>query len=174
MRSSWSRGTWASSVNERVNRGWLPGTEGGPNGACEPDARVDTGQRIRMVIREEADVAVARKHVRQLAPEGGLSAAATHALTTAVSEIARNIVIHAGAGELVVSVVCVDGRLGLLVIARDTGPGIPDLALAMRDGYSTAGSLGLGLASAARLVNDFDLASAADCGTTVTLRMWAR
>jgi serine/threonine-protein kinase RsbT len=129
---------------------------------------------VRMAIREEADVAMARKCVRQLAPHGGLSEGAAHALATAVSEVARNIVVHAGGGELTVGVPRVGTPRGLVVVAQDAGPGIPDVARAMQDGYSTANSLGLGLSSARRLVHDFELHSEIDRGTTVTLRMWAR
>ena len=109
---------------------------------------------ICVPIREEADVAVARQCIRQLAPDGGLSATATHALATAVSEIARNIVVHAGSGQLTVCVVNDADRRGLTVTACDTGDGIPDLEQAMQDGYSTRRSLGLGLSSARRLVDD--------------------
>ena len=107
-----------------------------------------------------------------LAPDGGLSATATHALATAVSEIARNIVVHAGSGELTVCVVNDADRRGLTVTACDTGDGIPDLEQAMQDGYSTRRSLGLGLSSARRLVDEFELASAPDRGTTVILKKW--
>jgi serine/threonine-protein kinase RsbT len=117
---------------------------------------------------------MARKWVRQLAADGGLSATTTHSLATAVSEIARNIVIHTRGGELSISVARGGDRRGLVVTARDAGPGIPDLALAMQDGYSTARRLGLGLAGAQRLVDEFDIDSSIDRGTTVTLRMWAR
>jgi serine/threonine-protein kinase RsbT len=128
---------------------------------------------VRVSIRQEIDVAVARMAVRQLAPRVALSQSATHALTTAVSEIAYNIAIHAGAGELMVRVVKEPGRCGLVVIARDAGPGIADVERAMQDGFSTAKGLGLGLSSARRLVDDFELVSARSRGTTVTLKKWA-
>jgi len=128
---------------------------------------------VRAPIGEEADVAMARKVIRQLAPRGGLSEAAAHALATAVSEIARNIVVHAAVGELSVCVVHDCDRRGLIVVACDTGPGIPDPERAMQDGYSTVESLGLGLSSARRLVDDFALASAPGRGTTVILKKWA-
>jgi serine/threonine-protein kinase RsbT len=128
---------------------------------------------VRVPIRQEADVAIARQAVRQLAPRGALSNSAAHALTTAVSEIACNIAIHAGAGELMLRVVDEPGRRGLVVIARDAGPGIDDVERAMQDGFSTAKGLGLGLSSAQRLVDDFELVSVRNRGTTVTLKKWA-
>jgi anti-sigma regulatory factor (Ser/Thr protein kinase) len=128
---------------------------------------------VRVPIREEADVAIARRCIHQLAPQGRLSPSATHALATAVSEIARNIVVHASVGELVVCVVTAPDRSGLIVTARDTGPGVPNLERAMQDGYSTVNSLGLGLPSARRLVDAFELVTAPDRGTTITLKKWA-
>ena len=134
---------------------------------------VDTERCVRLSIREQVDVAMARKAVRQLAPQAGLSDSAAHALTTAVSEIAQNILIHARAGELIVRVIDEPGRRGLIVIGRDAGPGIGDADRAMQDGYSTGEGLGLGLPSARRLVDDFELVSDSGCGTTVTLKKWA-
>jgi serine/threonine-protein kinase RsbT len=130
--------------------------------------------RVRIPIREEIDVAMARKHVRELAARQGLSEAAAHSLATATSEIARNIVVHAGAGEIVLDVEHGSGQRGILVVARDAGPGIPDLEQAMEDGYSTGNGLGLGLPGARRLVDEFELISVVDRGTTVVLRMWVR
>ena len=131
------------------------------------------GRCLCIPIREEVDVAIARQSVRQLAPHAGLSGSAAHALTTAVSEVAHNIVRHAGVGELTVRVVEEHGRRGLIAVARDAGPGIPDAERAMQDGYSTANGLGLGLSSARRLVDGFELVSDIDRGTTVTLTKWA-
>jgi anti-sigma regulatory factor (Ser/Thr protein kinase) len=136
-------------------------------------SRADTNHHVRVSIDEEADVAMARKAVRRLAPLGGLSDRETHALTTAVSEIVWNIVTHARAGELTVDVIEGDVRRGVRVIAHDAGPGIPDADRAMQDGYSTGRGLGLGLPSARRLVDDFALVSHLERGTTVTLTKWA-
>ena len=140
-----------------------------------PEAVPQAGRAwVRIPVREEADVAIARICVRRLAADGGLSESRTHSLATAVSEIARNIVVHGRAGDLAVAVAGAGDRRGLVVVARDSGPGIPDLEMAMQDGYSTAGRLGLGLSSARRLVDEFDVESSIDNGTTVTLRMWER
>jgi anti-sigma regulatory factor (Ser/Thr protein kinase) len=160
-------------VNDSPDRRWSPT----PGAKADAEHRVDASwarnePAIHVPIRQEADVAVARQAVRSLAPRAALSNSATHALTTAVSEIAYNIAIHAGAGELVVRVVD-EPRRGLVVIARDAGPGIADVERAMQDGFSTARGLGLGLSSAQRLVDDFELVSARNRGTTVTLKKWA-
>ncbi|OLC67000.1 MAG: ATP-binding protein [Candidatus Rokubacteria bacterium 13_1_40CM_2_68_8] len=128
---------------------------------------------VRVPIRHESDVAMARKRVREMARRQGLEERAVEALATAVSEVARNIVVHAGLGELLLDAAEERGRRGVVVIARDGGPGIPDLEMALRDGYSSAEGLGLGLSSARRLVDEFEIISTAGQGTTVTLKKWA-
>jgi len=134
--------------------------------------------QVRVVIRDDLDVVVARCRVREIGREVRLADIAIEALATAVSEIARNIVVHAGSGELIVGVARADARCGIVIVARDDGPGIVDVERAMQDGYTTANGLGLGLASARRLVDEFELISsstpaALTCtGTTVTMRKW--
>jgi len=93
-------------------------------------------------------------------------------VATAISEIARNIIQYAGEGEVVLSEVRKEGRSGILIVARDQGPGIANLELAMQDGYSTSGGLGLGLSGARRLVDEFEIVSELGKGTTVTMRKW--
>jgi serine/threonine-protein kinase RsbT len=124
-------------------------------------------------IREEADVAVARKRARAIGLQAGLLQVGVEAVATAVSEIARNIVVHARVGEMDLRVMQERGRQAVVVVARDDGPGIADLELAMQDGYSTAGSLGLGLSSARRLMDEFELVSTVTVGTIVTMKKWA-
>jgi serine/threonine-protein kinase RsbT len=126
-----------------------------------------------VVIREDADVGVARRRARELAVQARFSDAEIGAVATAVSEIARNIVVHAGSGEIRIVRTREGGRRGLLVEARDEHPGIPDVSLALRDGYSTAGGLGLGLSGARRLMDEFTIESARGRGTTVTMTKWA-
>ncbi len=128
---------------------------------------------IRVPVREEADVFVARARARELAARQGFPDGRAAALATAVSEVARNIVLHAGAGEVLLDVAREGGRHGVVVVARDEDPGIADVEAAMRDGYSTAGGLGLGLPGARRLVDEFTLESAVGRGTTVTMKKWA-
>ena len=92
-------------------------------------------------------------------------------IATAISEIARNIVVHSGGGEIILRPFEDANRYGLIVIATDQGPGIRDVEAALRDDYSGRGGLGLGLPGARRLMDEFDLESDAD-GTTVTMKKW--
>jgi serine/threonine-protein kinase RsbT len=128
---------------------------------------------FRIAIREEADVVMARKRARELARQAGFADGAVGAITTAVSEVARNIVVHAGEGEILLAMTNEEGRRGILVVARDDEPGIADVVLAMQDGYSTVKGLGLGLSSAKRLMDEFTVVSAVGRGTTVTMKKWA-
>lgn len=124
-------------------------------------------------LRDDSDVAQARLRVRELCVGYGFSSSTIEALAIATSEIARNVLVHAREGELLANTIRDEERVGVVVVARDTGPGIADIAGAMRDGYSTGGSLGLGLPSARRLVHEFDIQSVPDEGTVVTLVMWS-
>jgi len=126
----------------------------------------------RLQINSEHDILTARQRGRELAADVGFSGSDLTIVATAISEIARNIVEYAGRGEIVFTLVR-DGRSrGIVVVARDEGPGIPDVALAMQDGYSTRKSLGLGLPGARRLMDEFDVQSEAGRGTTVTMKKW--
>lgn len=126
-----------------------------------------------MLIRDDSDLVVARRHVRTLGRATALSAAAVERLATAVTEIARNIVVHAGHGHLSFRTVRKAGKSGIAVVAQDGGPGIPDVDRAMNDGYSSGRGLGLGLPSAKRLVDEFAIESVVEGGTKVTLCQWS-
>lgn len=128
----------------------------------------------RVPIARDADIVTARRLGREIATEAGFGGSDLTVIATAISEVARNIVVYAHQGEIVLSLVERAGRRGISVVARDQGPGIPDLELAMRDGYSTGKSLGLGLPGAKRLMDEFEIASEVGEGTTVTMRKWAR
>jgi len=128
---------------------------------------------LRVPVREEADVAVARGRARALALGEGFPEARAAAVATAVTEVARNIVVHAGAGEILLEAFEEGGRRGILVVASDGSPGIRDVEAALQDGFSTAHGLGLGLPSARRLMDEFTLVSAVGRGTTVIMRKWA-
>jgi RNA polymerase sigma factor (sigma-70 family) len=130
-----------------------------------------TGE-VRIPIRSDADVVTARKQGRELAAQAGFSATECTIIATAVSEIARNIVMFAQRGEVVVSLVGENSRQGVTVVARDSGPGIPDLERALQDGYSGYGGMGLGLPGARRLMDEFEVTSEIDKGTTVTMTKW--
>ena len=124
-------------------------------------------------VRDDTDVGVARRLTRELACRQGLSPVAAEALATAVTELARNIVVHAGSGEVHFKAVGEAARRGVTVTARDTGSGICHIEQAMQDGFSTKGSLGFGLPGARRLVDRFEISSKVDEGTTVTVWKWA-
>ena len=129
---------------------------------------------VRIPINRDADIVAARQAARELAGKAGLAGTYLTLLATAVSEVVRNIVRFTEGGEIVVEVVERDGRRGVHVVARDTGPGIADIEQAMTDGYSTCAGLGLGLPGARRLMDEFAVVSEADRGTTVTMTMWSK
>ena len=126
----------------------------------------------RVVIRRDGDIVEARQKGRELAQQIGFAGSDLTLIATAISEIARNIVVYANQGEISLSIAEKNGRRGILVVAQDAGPGIPDIERAMRDGYSTGNSLGLGLPGARRLMDDFEIRSTVGQGTTVTMRKW--
>ena len=126
----------------------------------------------RIAITADGDVVTARSRARELADALGFSRTHQTVIATAVSEIARNIVVYADKGEVVLRAEQADGRWGIVVVARDDGPGIPDVEQALADGYSTAGSLGVGLPGARRLMDRFDIDSEVGRGTTVTMTKW--
>jgi serine/threonine-protein kinase RsbT len=128
--------------------------------------------RVRVAITTDGDIVGARQAARELAGRLGLSRTDLTVVATAVSEVARNIVRFAGSGEVALELVETP-RAGLRVVARDAGPGIPDVAAALADGYSTSQGLGLGLPGARRLMDEFTLASQPGQGTTVTMTKWA-
>ena len=128
---------------------------------------------VRIPIRSDADVVTARKQGRDLAAQAGFSATQLTIIATAISEIARNIVMFAERGEIIVSLVGENSQ-GVTVVARDSGPGIPDLERALQDGYSGYGGMGLGLPGARRLMDEFEISTEVDKGTTVTMTKWRR
>jgi serine/threonine-protein kinase RsbT len=132
-----------------------------------------TDPAVLLPIRSDSDIVTARQRGRALAQEIGLSSTDATLVATAISEVARNIVTYAKEGEVELAPVSEGMRKGLRVIARDRGPGIADLDRAMRDGYSTGRSLGLGLPGAKRLMDEFDIVSSVGAGTTVTMLKWA-
>ncbi len=132
------------------------------------------GDEVVVPIGSDADIVVARQKGRAMAERVGFSGSNLAVVATAISEVARNIVEYAKTGEIVLKTVNQGGKQGLVVMARDEGPGIPDIALAMQDGYSTAKGLGLGLPGARRLMDEFEIVSRVGRGTTVTMKKWVR
>ncbi len=127
---------------------------------------------VRVPITTDADLVTARAEGRAMAERLGFPRPDPTLIATAISEVARNIVVHAGRGEIVLRPFDDADRFGVVVVARDEGPGIRDVDAALRDDYSGRGGLGLGLPGARRLMDDFDLESDADTGTTVTMTKW--
>jgi serine/threonine-protein kinase RsbT len=125
-------------------------------------------------IREDSDIVAARTAGRSVAEQGGLGGSDVTMIATAISELARNILKYAQEGEIIVETVQRNSRAGVSVVARDDGPGIADIDLAMQDGFSTASSLGLGLPGTRRLMDEFDIVSSPGCGTVVTTIKWRR
>ena len=128
--------------------------------------------RERIIITTDADIVTARGRAKDLAGTLGFSRTDQTLIAAAVSEIARNIVVYAGTGESALGATRADGRWGLLVVATDEGPGIADAEQALTDGYSTGGSLGVGLPGARRLMDSLELESGIGRGTTVTMIKW--
>jgi serine/threonine-protein kinase RsbT len=126
-----------------------------------------------IALEQEQDIVSARNEVRQLAHALGFSLTDQTRLATVASELARNVVKYAGRGRLIAQpIIDNDGRKGLRLVFEDTGPGIHDLAAAMRDGFSTGGGLGKGLPGSRRLVHDFQIESSPERGTRVTVVRW--
>src|SRR5689334_4250464 len=123
-------------------------------------------------LRSMDDIIKARQVVRECAIFQGLSLVDQTKLVTAASELARNTLIHGGGGEMRLQAVSDGPRRGVKVMFIDTGPGIPDMELAMKDGYTTKGGLGLGLSGSKRLVNEFEIDSKPGKGTTVCIVRW--
>jgi serine/threonine-protein kinase RsbT len=127
---------------------------------------------IRVVIAGDADLVTARAEARAMAERLGFPRPDPTLIATAISEIARNIVVHSGNGEIVLKPFEDASRYGLVVIATDQGPGIRDVDAALQDDYSGRGGLGLGLPGARRLMDEFEVVSDAETGTTVTMKKW--
>jgi serine/threonine-protein kinase RsbT len=125
-----------------------------------------------MPIASSADVVKVRQLVRQWATELKFSLIDQTKLVTAASELARNTLEHGGGGFVFASIVEEGARKGVRLSFDDKGPGIANLELALRDGYTTGGGMGLGLSGSKRLVNDFEIKSEPGRGTTVTITRW--
>lgn len=126
-----------------------------------------------VLIRSSDDVAMARHVVRQHALALGFSLVDQTKVVTAASELARNIIVHGGGdGRAVVEQVHDGLRRGLRIVFEDSGPGIPDISLALRDGYTTGGGLGMGLSGSRRLMHEFAIDSEVGRGTRITVVRW--
>ncbi|GGX06366.1 anti-sigma regulatory factor [Streptomyces lomondensis] len=132
----------------------------------------DTGT-IRLPIGSDVDLAWVRQQVRQVAAELGFGLVQQTKLVTAVSELARNTLIHGGGGQVEMTALYRGPARGLRLAFTDSGPGIRDIDQAMTDGYTTGSGLGMGLSGAKRLVQEFSIDSSPGQGTTITVAAWA-
>jgi serine/threonine-protein kinase RsbT len=127
---------------------------------------------LRVDVVENEDVVIVRQRAREQAMRAGFSLLETTKLVTAASELARNTLEHGGGGYAEIEIVTNGSRRGVRMRFVDDGPGIADVELALRDGYTTGKGLGLGLGGSRRLVNEFDLQTAVGRGTQITVVRW--
>ena len=127
---------------------------------------------ICIIIESVSDIIIAREQGRTIGKELGFTLTDLTIIATVISEVARNILLYAKEGEIILGAAKQGGRHGIVIIARDRGPGIPDIPLAMQDGYSTRKGLGLGLPGVRRLMDEFEIISEIGKGTTVTMKKW--
>jgi anti-sigma regulatory factor (Ser/Thr protein kinase) len=128
--------------------------------------------QVSVAIDSDADLVAARAEARALAIKLGFSRTDATLIATAISEVARNIVVHVGKGQIVMRPVYQGRRYGLVVVATDDGPGIRDIEAALAKGKTGRGGLGLGLPGARRLMDEFEVECGPDRGTTVTMTKW--
>jgi serine/threonine-protein kinase RsbT len=127
---------------------------------------------IRVPVESDTDIVAARQKGRALATRLGFSSSDATIIATAISELARNIVLYAKRGEIILIAIDRGAQRGLIISAKDEGEGIPDIRQALQDGFSTSGRLGVGLPGVKRLMDEFDIASEVGKGTIVTVRKW--
>jgi serine/threonine-protein kinase RsbT len=123
-------------------------------------------------IRSESEVVIVRQEVRALCVELGFSLVDQTKMVTAASELARNTLVHGKGGTADLQVLDDVGRKGLKLVFEDKGPDIPDVEIAMKDGYTTGSGMGLGLGGSKRLVHEFELWSEVERGTRVSVTRW--
>ncbi|WP_410819854.1 anti-sigma regulatory factor [Micromonospora sp. 050-3] len=137
-------------------------------------ASIDLGQPQAQSVRSDEDVVRVRQLVRAVAVAVKLSLVDQTKVVTAASELARNTLVYGGGGSVEVTVVDNGRRKGVQIVFADSGPGIADLDLAMTDGYTSGGGLGLGLSGSRRLVDEFQIETSTESGTRITVTKWSR
>lgn len=130
------------------------------------------GDEALLPIQTDKDVVLARQRGREIAAQIDFSSTDLTLIATAISEIARNVVRFADHGQMRIRIIEDPTRRGVLIVARDIGPGIPDVRRALEDGYSTYGGMGLGLPGSRRLMDEFQIASEVGKGTTIMMTKW--
>ena len=136
----------------------------------EPPPALDA----RVPVASDVDIVAARLQGRALALQLGFSSSDATMVATAISELARNIVLYARRGEIVLAAVVNSEHRGLVITACDDGEGIADIRQALQDGYSTSGRMGVGLPGVRRLMDEFEISSTVGQGTVVTVKKWGR
>ena len=129
---------------------------------------------VRVPVENDIDIVAARQKGRALATRLGFSSSDATIVATAISELARNIVLYAKRGEIGIAPAANGEYSGLVITACDEGDGIADIRQALQDGYSTSGRLGVGLPGVKRLMDEFEIVSTVGKGTTVTVKKWRR
>ncbi|WP_431045935.1 anti-sigma regulatory factor [Roseateles sp. L2-2] len=140
--------------------------------AGTPGASSSSSTSGSLPIRSEPDIVLSRQLVRKLTQELKFSLVDQTKMITAASELSRNTLVYGGGGAMEWAIVQSGVRSGLRLAFVDEGPGIPDLELAMKDGWTSGSGMGMGLSGSKRLVNDFELESAPGRGTRVTITRW--
>lgn len=136
------------------------------------DAATTLEKNVTIVIQAVKDIVTARQHGREMALQSGFSETDSTLIATIISELARNIVLYAQSGEIILSKISSQHRHGIAIISQDRGPGIPDVQRALMGGYSTSGGLGLGLCGVRRMVDEFHIDTGSKNGTTVAVKKW--
>jgi len=134
--------------------------------------QVAASEETSVPIQTDADIVTARMLGRKMAVQMGFASGPATLIATAISELARNILMYADWGEVTLTPLKTLNKRGLMVVARDAGPGIPEVDKALQDGYSTSGRLGLGLPGVRRLMDEFTIDTQLGQGTTVVLKKW--
>jgi len=145
-----------------------------PNHTKTPLVESSRARRVKIPVTADRDILMARQRGLELATEANFTRLEATLIATAISELARNIHQHAGRGEVSIKTDEREEGTCLTVVARDHGPGIPDLETSLQDGVSTSNGLGLGLPGVRRLMDEFEIVSRQNRGTTVTVKKWAR
>lgn len=138
------------------------------------DDVIEELSEITLPLESDFDVLRARRYGTEIAESLQLVSSECLTITIVISEIARNTVLYGMNGRIALKVIRQGRRLGLLIVVQDQGPGIRDLSLAMRDGYTTSNGLGVGLPGAKRLMDEFEIVSEVGKGTTITMRKWGK
>ncbi|HID08479.1 MAG TPA: anti-sigma regulatory factor [Armatimonadetes bacterium] len=131
-------------------------------------------QSKRIPVKNDLDIVSARVEGRNMARALGFGVIDQARIATAISELARNVILYAESGEVELMTIEADGRRGIQIVCRDRGPGIADIELVMQDGYSTQRGLGMGLPGTRRLMDEFEISSEVNVGTIVTVRKWLK